>query len=80
MPRGASHFCFTRITIDKDADAGYIYLKDIAPGESTKTIKASEDVILDYDKEGNLLGIELLFVSKNLPRDFLSTVSVENLC
>lgn len=68
-----------KITIDKDADAAYIYLKDISPGESVKTVEACKDVILDYDKNGNLLGIELLFVSENFPKDFLSTVSVEQI-
>jgi len=67
------------ITIDKEADAAYIYLKDIAPGESAKTIRASKHVLLDYDINGMLLGIELLFVSENFPKDFLSTVSVENI-
>ena len=44
-----------------DSEAGYIHYKDIAPGEAVKTVEVVEGyVIVDYDKDGNLLGVELL--------------------
>ena len=37
------------------------------------------DTILDLDKNGNILGIELLNVSNRISKDFLSEVRVKNL-
>lgn len=69
-----------KITFDKEADAAYIYLKeDIRDGESIKTIKVNDNIILDFDKEGKLLGIEILNASKNITKDFLSDISIKNL-
>lgn len=53
--------------IDKEADAGYIYFKDIEEGEVKKTISLNENINIDLDQEGKVLGIEILEVSKNLP-------------
>lgn len=52
-----------RVTYDPDADAGYIYLTDtIAPGESKKQlqVKNDADIVIDIDKDGYIIGIELL--------------------
>ena len=38
-----------------------------------------DDAILDLDKNGNILEIELLSVSKRISKDFLFEVSVKNL-
>ena len=52
---------------DKDADAAYIYLEDsIADGEAEKTIELNDNIILDFDKNGKLLGIEILSASQVL--------------
>lgn len=62
-----------RITYDKGADAVYIYIKyPMAKGES-KTQLPLEDypIILDFDKEDKLLGIEVLNASKILNKKFL---------
>lgn len=49
---------------DKEVDAAYIYVKyPIKDGESKKTIELNEQIILDFDAEGKLLGIELLDAS-----------------
>ena len=56
-----------RFEYDKDVDAAYIYLEDpIADGEVDKTIELNENIILDFDKNGKLLGIEILSASKVL--------------
>ncbi|MDI6736639.1 MAG: DUF2283 domain-containing protein [bacterium] len=52
-----------KITYDKDADAMYIYLND---KEVDKTVKVSSKILVDLDVDGNLRGIEVLFVSKAL--------------
>lgn len=49
---------------DKDADAAYIYLEDsIEDGEVKKTIELNDNIILDFDKNGKLIGIEILDAS-----------------
>jgi uncharacterized protein YuzE len=57
-----------RTEIDTESDAGYIYFKEISPGEVKKTISLNDSVNIDLDSEGKLLGIEILEVSKNLPK------------
>ena len=52
---------------DKEVDAGYIYLVDeIKDGEAVKTIELDSNIILDFNEEGKLLGIEVLNASKML--------------
>jgi uncharacterized protein YuzE len=49
------------VTYDPEADACYLYLRGyIAPGECRKQIQAREDIILDFDLAGHLIGIDLL--------------------
>jgi len=56
-----------KIEYDKEADAAYIYLEeDIKEGEAEKTIELNKNIILDFNKEGKLLGIEVLDASKIL--------------
>lgn len=64
-----------KIRYDSDADAVYIKLRDIKIAE---TKKIDDYTILDYDKSGNLIGIELLFVSEQNP-SLLNEFKVENL-
>jgi len=64
------------ITYDKDADAMYI---EFRKGEFAKNKKMDDFTILDFDAEGNILGIELLEVSKRIPAESLTKVHVKNL-
>jgi len=58
-----------RISYDREADAMYLYWTE-RPVE--RTVEVSNRVKVDLDKEGNLRGIEVLFVSKALKdADFL---------
>ena len=65
-----------KITFDKEADAVYI---EFSSGEFASNKKIDDDTIIDLDKEGKILGIELLNVSKRMPKDFLSDIRVQNL-
>ena len=65
-----------KITFDKEADAVYIWF---STGEFASNKKIDDDTIIDLDKDGNILGIELLSVSKRISKDFLSDVTVKNL-
>lgn len=56
-----------KITLDKEADAAYIYFKEISDGEVANTISLNESVNIDLDKDGKTIGIEILNASKNLP-------------
>ncbi len=65
-----------KITYDSDADAMYICLDEEAKVERTKEIE--RDVIVDYDNQGNVIGVELLFVKEKRP-ELLRQIKVENL-
>ena len=50
---------------DKEADAAYIYLKGrIQKGEVKKTVHLNGNVLLDFDLEKKLIGIEILSASQ----------------
>ena len=64
------------INYDKEADAMYIELRK---GDFAKNKKIDDFTIIDLDKQGNILGIELLEVSKRIPHESLSQLYVKNL-
>ena len=61
------------IHIDKAADAAYIRLAEGIPFESEEV---GSGIVLDYDESGQLLAVELLGVSKNIPGGIFSKVEV----
>ena len=62
---------------DREADAGYFYLVDeIKDGEAVKTIELEPNIILDFDKNGKLLGIEVLNARKILKKDVLTKARI----
>jgi uncharacterized protein YuzE len=51
-----------RVTFDGSGDSAYIYLVPIAPGESVEQRMVEGPhgtIVLDFDREGRLLGIEV---------------------
>jgi uncharacterized protein YuzE len=58
-----------KITYDKIANAAYMTLRK---GKVAKTVEMSESVIVDPDKKGHLLGIEMLDASNQLPKQGLT--------
>ncbi len=64
-----------KITYDPEADAMYIKLRE---GKVHKTHEVDKNTILDYDEEGNVIGIEILFVKERMPH-LLKDIQVENL-
>ncbi len=62
------------ITYDTKADALYIRLKD---GEFGSNMEIEEGIVLDLDKEGRLLGLEILDASKRIPLAQLASISVK---
>ena len=65
-----------KIEYDKEADAAYIYFKEIEEGEIAQTISLNDSVNVDLDKENRTLGIEILDASKNLPVNAIKSAVV----
>ncbi len=63
-----------KIQYDKKADAMYIYLRK---GKVAKTIKINNRVLVDVDKKGNVIGIEMLEVSHQIPKKEIGKVYSE---
>ena len=65
-----------KIEFDKDADAIYI---EFSSGKFASNKKIDNDTVIDFDKDGNILGIEIINASKRIAKGFLSDISVKNL-
>jgi uncharacterized protein YuzE len=63
-----------RTSYDAEADAMYIYLND-RPVD--RTVRVSGRVAVDLDADGNLRGVEILFVSKALAGTDFSHIHLE---
>ena len=63
-----------RLKIDKDNDALYFRLDEAAVVESEE---AEPGVILDFDKDGQVVGIEILELSKRTTPDKLRVLQFE---
>lgn len=51
-----------KITYDKEADAAYIYFREISPGEVADT-QGIWPIHVDIAKDGEILGIEVMDAS-----------------
>ncbi len=61
-----------KLEYDKEVDAAYIYIKyPIKEGEAEKTIELNDDLIVDFDKNDKLIGIEILNASKVIGKNIL---------
>ncbi|MEW5945266.1 MAG: DUF2283 domain-containing protein [bacterium] len=65
-----------KIEYDKEADAMYISLKD---EYVDKTEEVDNGVSLDFDKGGNLIGIEILHATKKYSKKDLFDLTTRNL-
>lgn len=52
-----------RIHIDPEVDAMNI---DVAPGPSSRTEVVAPGIMIDYDEQDRIVGIEVLYVSKRM--------------
>jgi uncharacterized protein YuzE len=68
-----------RVTYDQEVDAAYIYLRDPEARKGTvKSLPVAEApgmIVLDFDVDGCLFGIEVLDASKLLPPELLDTAT-----
>lgn len=63
-----------KVTYDEEADALYLTLREEEYYESDEIKKG---LIIDYDKEGNPIGVEIVGASAHLNQEDLSTVNFE---
>lgn len=60
------------LTYAKEVDAAYIYFKTpLKKGEIKKTVDINEDIFLDFDKQGRILGLEVLDAKKKLDKKLM---------
>ncbi|GFP20248.1 hypothetical protein HKBW3S42_00294 [Candidatus Hakubella thermalkaliphila] len=63
-----------RVRYDEQVDILYIRIKETPYYESDEI---REGIIMDYDKDGNVIGIEILDASEYLAPDELATVKFD---
>ncbi len=63
-----------RLKLDETNDALYLRLDESGIVESEEV---QPGVILDYDSEGNVIGVELLGLSKRVPAEMLKNLQFE---
>jgi uncharacterized protein YuzE len=59
------------MTYDAAADAAFISLVEIGPGQVARSQPTEAGPILHWTKEGHLVGIEVLMASRFLPTHLL---------
>lgn len=62
------------INYDKVADAVYMTLRK---GKVSKTVEMEDRLIVDVDKKGNILGIELLDAGNQLQKNMRNGIPVK---
>lgn len=62
-----------KIQYDKEADAMYIYLKH---AKIVKTIKMKDRLIVDIDKDGKIVGLEILDMSSQIPKNKIGQIEI----
>ena len=65
-----------KIEYSKTADALYVYFKE-APVAKSREIE--EGVVLDFDNNNHLIGVEILDASHRLSPSDIANVNIENL-
>jgi len=62
-----------KVSYDKEADAVYI---EIAEGEADGVVEVKEGINIDFSKNGNILGIELLEASRKISLNSLCSYQI----
>jgi uncharacterized protein YuzE len=63
-----------RLKVDMESDALYVRLSEEPIDESEEV---SENIIIDYGKDGKVVGIEILGLKDRFSLEELSTIKVE---
>ena len=67
-----------KITYDPKADAMYILLQPEGAAVA-ETREVTEDVLVDLDEANNIVGLEVLFASRQMPLSEILSVNIEGL-
>jgi len=70
-----------KLEYDKEVDAAYIYIdEEVKNKKAKKTIELDDNIIIDFDNKGKLIGVEILDASKVLNKEVLheARVSITN--
>ncbi len=59
-----------RLSLDIDEEAGAAYLQ-FNDNEVARTVECTDDIVVDLDEHGIVVGVELLDLSKSVPLDEL---------
>ena len=62
-----------KIQYDKLADAIYIYFKN---GKISKTIKLKDQLLVDVDNRGKIVGLEILDASSQVPKNEIGHIKI----
>ena len=63
-----------RLKVDKESDALYLRLDEVAVVESEEV---QPGVVLDYDAAGNMVGVEILNLSKRVAPERLRVLQLD---
>ncbi|MBM3752448.1 MAG: DUF2283 domain-containing protein [Acidobacteria bacterium] len=71
---------FPFVTYDREANAAYIYLRNVGYGEAAHTVVVDDSrtksmINLDLDAAGRLIGIEVLDATLSLPQALLDSAT-----
>ena len=65
-----------KIEYSHTADALYVYFREV---EAARSDDISEGVVVDFDAQGQIVGIEILDVSSRFSARDMANVTIENL-
>jgi uncharacterized protein YuzE len=65
-----------KIEYSKDADALYVYFRE---DYVAKSKEIEDGIVIDFDKDGQIIGIEVLDASQRFSLSDIVNVSIENL-
>ncbi len=65
-----------KIEFSKEADALYVHFREVYVAKSKEI---EEGVVVDFDEQGHIVGIEILDVSQRLMPQDLANISFESL-
>ena len=67
-----------KISCDPEADAIYVHFR--SNGETVaETREVTEDILVDVDDKENIMGLEILFASQQIPATELASITIEGL-
>lgn len=65
-----------RIEYDQEADALYIQFKEVPPDDNVDVVNG---VTVDLDRDGDIIGIEILDAAERFGLESLANVTIENM-